>query len=167
MNAPSPMLSCQKRTVIRKQRCGGVTLVEALVVIAIIALLATLAGPSFSTLLANQRVQAVSSDIFMGLLKTRSEAIRLNANATLTPKAGGWAAGWQILTGITVLDDHSAPSGVTFSTAPSGGVTYQSSGRIQGSAAVSFQVTSTAVSTAVRCVTVDPSGRPIAKASSC
>lgn len=108
-------------------------------VIAIIALLATLAGPSFSNLLANQRVQSVSSDIFMGLLKTRSEAIRLNANATLTPKGGGWATGWQILTGITVLDDHSAPSGVTFTIAPSGGVTYQSSGRIMGGPPLAFK----------------------------
>lgn len=170
METMAHMLSCSKRQGVWR-RCDGFTLLEALVVVAILGILASIAAPSFRDLIASQRVKSVASDLHMGLIKTRSEAIKLNTLVTLTPKTGGWQNGWKIqyvnpLNVIVVLDDHQAPSGITFSVSPAS-VTYQSSGRIQGAATVNFQVVSSAVSTVIRCVSVDPSGRSNVKASSC
>src|SRR5512140_629382 len=75
----------------------GFTLTELLVVIAVASILAALAAPSFTDLIASKRAQAVASELYFSLLKARSEALTRNANVTLSPKAGGWQTGWQIL----------------------------------------------------------------------
>ncbi len=61
------------------RRCArGFTLIEAVVVIAVIGLLVMAAGPSISTWIRNTQIRGVASSIQMGLMKARSEAIRRN-----------------------------------------------------------------------------------------
>ncbi|AQV94107.1 prepilin-type N-terminal cleavage/methylation domain-containing protein [Cupriavidus necator] len=140
----------------------GFTLIELMAAVAIAGILAALAAPSFSSLIASQRAKAVASELFGSLSRTRSEAIMRNTAVTLSPKAGSWQSGWQILdpsNAANVLDDHGSAGGMTINGPAS--VTYRASGRLGAGAAPSFLITATAGSaTAYQCVSVDLSGRP-------
>lgn len=145
----------------------GFTLVEAMIAIVIVLTLAALAVPSFRSMIANQQVSSAASELQVALLKVRSEATKRNANVTLSAKSGGWAAGWQILnpTDASLIEDHGAVNGVDVGGA--GSVVYQGSGRVQGGVTVSLEIRSTALSTIVQCVVIDPAGRPKVKGESC
>lgn len=145
---------------------AGFSLVEAMIVVAILAILTSVALPSFSSLIANQRANVAASDLHIALIKTRSEAIKRNANVTLSPNAAGWQAGWQLLSPVdaSVIDSHGVASALTID-GPAN-VVYGRSGRIQGTAPA-FTITSTTISTIKRCVLVDLSGRAYVKKTSC
>lgn len=137
---------------------------------AVAAILATIAVPSFSGLTASQRAKTASSELFESLLKARSESIKRNLNVTLSPKAGGWVGGWQTpdpANAANILDTRGAAAGVTITGPPS--VTYRPSGRVLAGTAPSFLVTATAgTSTFYQCMTVDLTGRPyVVAASTC
>ena len=140
---------------------------ELAVTVAVAAILATIAVPSFNGIIARQRALTFTSALYGTLSKARSEAITLNTNVTLQPKAGGWQAGWQVLdANNNVLDDYTAATGVNVPAGPAQ-VTYRPSGRLPaGGAAPMFQINTTAGSvTDYQCVSVDLSGRPYMQAS--
>jgi type IV fimbrial biogenesis protein FimT len=136
--------------------------------IGIAGILATVAVPSFNNLIASQRVRSTATEIFVALLKGRSEAIMRNASVTLSPKASGWNSGWQIpdpANAANILEDHGATGDVAI-TGPAS-VTYRSSGRVQAGAAPQFVISATSGSTtSYRCVSIDLSGRPLIQAAS-
>ncbi len=146
----------------------GFTLVELMIVVAIAAILAVLAAPSFTQVIEGQRVRSAGTDLNIAMNRARSEAIKRNTLVILSPKsAGNWANGWQIAdpTNPTVLlEDHDALSNLT-ATGPTN-VAYMSSGRVQGSTAPTIQISGVYPST-MRCVTVILSGEPQVKAGSC
>lgn len=92
-----------------KPRQSGVTLVELLIVIAIAAILASLAGPSFSDFINRTRQNSVVSQLVSDLNRARSEAIKRNTPVLLcvrsTDSACGtttnWQNGWLICVGST------------------------------------------------------------------
>lgn len=145
----------------------GFTLVEILIVIAIVGILASLAAPSFSELIKSQRIKSMATDLNSSLTLARSEAIKRNKNVTLSPATvGSWQEGWQIADPDFAgnnIEVHSAFSGLT-ATGPDS-VIYRSSGRIAGTAPT-FNISATGT-TAQRCVSVDLSGRPYIKAEAC
>ena len=157
----------------RCRRVAGFTVVEMLVVVAIFGIMAMIAAPSFSSLIASKRAETTATDLYVALVEARSEATKRNANATLAKKTGGWQVGWQVsvvdpsdASKTLTLDDHSVTNGLAVSGPDN--VVYQSSGRVQGNAAPCFTVTATqGSSTGQLWVWVDLSGRPIVKTSSC
>ena len=87
----------------------GVTLVELLVVFALIALLSVIAFPSFNRLIDSTRVSTATGLLHNALLYTRTEAIKRNTNVTIcrsenadspAPSCAqgsalsGWGTGW-------------------------------------------------------------------------
>lgn len=158
----------ENRSRMRCRRATGFTMVELMAAIVIAGILAAVAAPSFSNLIASQRAKSIASELYAALSKARSEAITRNANVSLSPKAGGWQNGWQILdptNASNVLENRGVASGASVS-GPAG-VTYQGAGRIQGSSAPSFVITPTGGSTSVyQCISIDLSGRPYMKAAS-
>lgn len=144
----------------------GFTLIEALMVIGIIAVLSSLAGPPFVRMIADQRAKSTATDLYTALTVARSEAIKLNQNVTLQPKTGGWAKGWIVPNpngGANLLDANA--TNVPISGAPDS-VTYNGGGRLIGGSTVpSFTIG--ASDKTQRCLTVDLSGRPRIKASAC
>lgn len=84
----------------------GFTIVEFMVVTMIIAVLATLAAPSFQSLLASNRVSAIAGEFLATLNFARSEAVKRGVRVTVCVKAsdtqcatsGSWAKGWIIFT---------------------------------------------------------------------
>jgi len=144
----------------------GFTVTELGVTMAAAAILTTIAAPSFNNMIATQRARTYASALYATLSKARSEAITLNANVTLQPKAGGWQSGWQILdVNNNVLDDYTAATGINVTGFPAQ-VTYTPSGRLPaGGAAPVFQInTASGGQVNNQCVSIDLSGRPYMQA---
>jgi len=148
----------------RRHRSAGFTMVELLVTIAIATILTTIAVPSFSGLIASQRAKTAASELFSSLLQARSDAIMLNANVTVSPLAGDWSQGWQILDPANnVLESHGALTNVKIP--QTGGVTFRPSGRVQTGSTSMFVITTTSgSSTNNQCISLNLNGRPYIQA---
>lgn len=88
-------------------RQRGVTLIELMVGIALLAILLGLAAPSFSLWIQNSRIRGAAESIQNGLSKARTEAVQRNAEIQLTLTslaASGTAADWAISC-VTPVDD--------------------------------------------------------------
>lgn len=93
----------------------GFTLVEVMVVLAILAILLGIGMPGYRTLIAQQRVKTTATDLHSALAFARSEAIKRNRMVTLSPSVDGWSAGWAIASpeaGQPALLNHIQVSGV-------------------------------------------------------
>jgi type IV fimbrial biogenesis protein FimT len=150
------------------RRARGFTLTELLAVVAITAILASVAAPAFTSMVAAARGRSVSSELYAALARTRSEAIKRNAEVTLLPvTARQWQNGWSIPApgdASRKLDDHPAVRGVTVSGPAS--VVYLPNGRIKGTTLPAFDIALSANSQH-RCVRVDLSGRANQSTSTC
>lgn len=142
----------------------GFSMAELLVVVAVVAILASLAAPSFRSLIADQRIKAAAGELHATLTLARSEAMKRSVNVTVAPKSSSWVNGWQIADPSNIdvlLEDHPAVNGVSITGGPAS-VVYQSVGRISAGSAVNFTLSSTSTSTQ-RCVSIELSGRPTVK----
>lgn len=87
-------VSCHKQ--------GGVTLVELLVTLTVMAILLAIAVPSFQGMIASSRVRSTTNDIMAMLSQVRQEAIRRGNRVTMCKSAdqtqcttsGDWSQGW-------------------------------------------------------------------------
>lgn len=141
-----------------------------MVVVALLAILLSLAAPSMRTFIANQRVKTASFDLYSSLAFARSEAIkRPNGVVRITPVGGIWQQGWQISFvpngggAATILREHEALSTVTVSDpAANPYLEYDHNGRPPAAVTLSLNVTGMTGITG-RCVSTDPSGSPSTK----
>lgn len=75
----------------------GLTLIELLTVIAIVAILAAVGVPGFRALLLQQRLAAASQAFVAALGMARIEAIRRGEPVGVLPEGGaGWNGGWAV-----------------------------------------------------------------------
>lgn len=150
----------------QKINCGF-TLIELMVTVAVLAVMASLAAPSFREILAAQRIRTTAYSIVSDLVLARSEAVKRGENVTLTPSVSQWANGWSVKVGSSaeVLSEQSAVgNGVLFTTSPTD-ITFDRNGRINSASVVRFQLSDG--STRKRCISLDPSGRPKSAATEC
>jgi len=151
---------------------GGFTLLELMMVIAIVAILLGIGIPSYSRFIAEQRVRTAAADLQNALWRTRSEAIKLNRDVTLSPAnaADGWQSGWS-------ADNPASPGsdlltrgplvGVLVTGGPAG-ITYRASGRLRAATQPALELESEVDSGAQRrCVRVDLSGLPMIQTGNC
>jgi len=140
----------------------GFTMIELMITLVILVILISVAAPSLSDLVRDQRVKTATFDVYAGLAFARSEAIKRNADVDITPTGADWAGGWrvEVQSDATVLKRQDALNGMNV-TGPAGTVTYRRDGRIFGAAPPTFVVKSSESNTiTARCVRVDLSGRP-------
>ena len=146
---------------------AGFTLIELLMVIVIMAILAAVAGPPMGKLIANQRLRATATDLHLALVKARTEAIKRNADITVSPTGGVWTQGWAIVNPDNAnkpLDLRGPVSSVSVTTTATQ-VVFRGTGRTTGASAATFVFASTS-SDSTRCLSIDPSGRPYLKEGS-
>lgn len=77
----------------------GFTVIELMVTVAILAVLATLAAPSFTALTERWRVRQATEELQSTLYFARSEAIKRGGGVTLTAINSDWAQGWTVADG--------------------------------------------------------------------
>lgn len=79
---------------VRRQTSKGVTLVELMVVIAVVAILAAVAMPSYRELMDNYRVRKAAEDVVSLISNARSGAVKLHREVNVSFTAGAnWCVG--------------------------------------------------------------------------
>ena len=82
-------------------RRRGFTLVEMMVVVALMTILLAIAPPSFSGLIEKYRVEGMASALTASVSHARSEAARRGKTVTIQARAGcsgrDWSCGWDTL----------------------------------------------------------------------
>lgn len=88
----------------------GYTLIELMVTIAILAILLTIAVPSFTSVINSNRLEAQASEIAISLQSARSEALRLNRSVSVCRSTNGstCAGAGQWDSWITLLPGNNA-----------------------------------------------------------
>jgi type IV fimbrial biogenesis protein FimT len=105
----------------------GFTLIELMISIALIAIIASLAAPSFTTMIATQRIKGLANEIMTDLSFAKMESVQKNQCVAVNFTASGYT--------ITQLPTCSATSGAVIKTVgnisdsnnsltPSSGTTY-------------------------------------------
>lgn len=124
----------------------GMTLIEILVVIAIVAILAAIATPAFNELIASQRIRSAASELYSSLILARSEAIKRNNTVNLTPiNPDNFGDGWdlKLAGGTTSINHQEAIKGVTGELSGTG-FSFNALGRLTGGdATVTFSASGT------------------------
>lgn len=69
---------------------AGLTLIELMVVVALLAIIATVAVPSFNNLLQQHRTSSQAMQLFHSVQYARTEAVRQNATIRLSAHNNGW-----------------------------------------------------------------------------
>jgi type IV fimbrial biogenesis protein FimT len=136
----------------------GFTLVEAVTVLAIMAILAGVSTSSFVWLNQSTQIRGAAFDLVADLDFARSEAVKRNGDVVVAPVGGAWVNGWTITSGVTVLRTHPALTAqIDFAAAP-GTLTFDGAGRASLVTVGNFQICPPSGSVAGRNVRIDASG---------
>lgn len=155
----------------RHGRERGFTLVELMIVVAVVAILGTLAAPSFRALLAEQRLAAATSSINSLLWLARSEAIKRNVPVNLTIAAN---ATWQVYRCDDGSDTCAAADRELISTVegefgsvvlPTRDFKFNNQGRL--TAGVGALELANSSGDFKRCITVNTSGKTLSNKGAC
>ncbi len=167
------------------RRGRGVTLIELAIVLAVAAILATLAIPALQDTMRKNRLDSVTNDFVAALSRARSEAVRLGQPVCLQSQsatAGEWTPGWNLnsaspcpnATAAAVLLVGSALPAPLTQWGSASTLGFDATGRLFGGPAVSFIFcadgtdptkaagVNVALSGRVRVADIDPvTGRPL------
>lgn len=158
-----------------RPRSSGFSLLELMTVITILAILASVAIPGFGHLAASTKVKGASTELYLAMVRARSEAVKRNRAVSIVADAAGWGAGWQIIADGNndgdfadvpdpdrIVIQQGALNRVSITMAATS-VVFRPTGRVSAAAVPVFTVTSEdqdRKEDLQRTVTVDLTGRP-------
>ncbi len=140
----------------RAQR--GFTLIEAMVVISIAAILAGTSISSFVWLNQATQIRGATFDLIADLDFARSEAVKRNADVIVAPRNGDWVNGWTVAFAGNLLRTRDAVGAAVGFTAAPATLTFDGGGRASLVTVGNFQICPPSGSVAGRTVRLDPSG---------
>jgi type IV fimbrial biogenesis protein FimT len=161
---------------------AGFTLLEMMVVLSIMGILVAFALPSFGWLSASTKVKNASTELYLALLRARSESVKRNRGVAIVATSGDedhWEAGWRV---IADSDNDGAYNGAddlvvieqgplqrVVITMAADTVIYRPTGRVSAAAKPEFDVQSDDAdyATLERCVSADLTGKPYIKTTGC
>ena len=152
-----------------RHRAAGFTLLELVTAITVMAILATLATPSFQVFVANQRIRNASFDLMATLSLVRSQAITLNSSVDLQRTGSSWDSGWKVTDGTNTFQLQQAYKNLSITDSGSlATITYGRDGRAV-TAVTQFTIApSVAISgVTARCVSLGLSGVPSSRKGAC
>ncbi len=147
-------------------RQGGITLIELMVAIAVLAMIATIAIPSFAGLMREQRLVHATNDLLAAVNLARSEAIKRGEETRMcaVPDCAGldWSLGWQLQdrSQAMLYSWQTANSGVRI-TSTQARVEFDGMGRLSSSATLEL-----AMEESSRQITIGRSGLATAERAS-
>lgn len=146
-----------KNSTLSSREQEGFTLVEMMLVVIVLAILAALAMPSFTTMIANQRVTSAAQELQTLLQYARAEGVYKRTQSTVTAAAQTW----QAKVGTQVLREATLSDSVTVEAGSSGGVIFEVTGQARpasgGGTSYSASISGTNASR-VQCLTVTGAG---------
>lgn len=153
-----------------KHFCKGVTLVELMVTVAIIAILASVAVPAFESVMLSSRLTSMSNDFVSAVQLARNEAIKRNTTVTLCVAGsasscgtGGWQQGWLVLDSASQVIHSRASLNTGYLLKSSGtavtSITFQPSGAGATTAVLVLCKSTPSAGSQERTITVSATGR--------
>lgn len=166
---------------------AGFTLIEVLVVTAIMGILLTIGMPGLRSLMDNQKMKSATFDLVTTVMQARSEAVKYGttsgASISIVAQSGNYNNGWCIVFTSSSACSVSAPGGdvmrvnaatanVTYTvfscSATPCVITFGRTGRLSSGSAVKIRVDNDDTSNLLtRCVTIDTAGNASTKVGVC
>ena len=151
-------------------RTRGLTLIEVLTVVAVMAIVTAVAAPGMRTFGVSQKTKSMSYDLVSDLLTARSESLKRNRTVTVAPVGDSWATGWTVTAGTTVISQRQADLGsLAFEGAPSA-ISFNNFGRVSSPTdpvRMTVKAAEAGSQATQRCIELDPSGYARSKLGSC
>jgi type IV fimbrial biogenesis protein FimT len=148
----------------------GLTLIEVLTVVGVMAIITAVAAPGMRTFGVSQKAKSLSYDLVSDLLTARSESLKRNRTVTVTPLGDTWASGWSVAAGATVISQRQPDLGsVTFEGAPNA-ISFNNFGRVASPVdpvRMTVKPLDPGSDATRRCIELDPSGYARSKLGSC
>ncbi len=121
---------------------SGFTIVELMIGIAVLAVLMSLAVPSYQAFVKNNCMTTTSASLVVAFQLARSEAVKRRQDVSIRAKSGAWNNGWQVMHGGTILRDFGRDScdNTTITETDSGSTefTYRPTGLVNDDATLSI-----------------------------
>ena len=102
--------------VMMKHRSAGFTLIELIVTIAIAAVLAALAAPSFIQYQRNSELTSLTNSLLAAVNAAKGEAMKTGRNAFVIPRGSGWNSGWIVYVDMNRDNSYTEGTDITVQT---------------------------------------------------
>lgn len=150
------------------KKSAGFTLIELMVVLAVIVILTTVVTPNFGPFVQQGRMDSIQGRLLTSVSMARSEAIRRDVQVTVCARnttenmanyscGSNWANGWVVVAGTEVVRVEEPPAAVI--TLSGSSITFESSGLLSGGSDVCFSADDGDSDTDVRYLQVNQFGR--------